>query len=111
MSRFSVRLPETLHKELTFEAKDEGVSLNQYVVYLLARRHEDRYSMVTVPKLEVAQQRERYDALMERLGPPLPKEEAIERLRSLREDSEEISGKELLGVAAASRILERHGKD
>ncbi len=36
--RFIVRVPASLHKKLVIEAKKEGVSLNQYVVYLLAER-------------------------------------------------------------------------
>ena len=36
--RFIVRVPASLHKKLVLEAKKEGVSLNQYVVYLLTDR-------------------------------------------------------------------------
>lgn len=32
-----VRIPKTLHQELAAEAKENGVSLNQYVLYKLAR--------------------------------------------------------------------------
>ncbi|MBD5542966.1 MAG: type II toxin-antitoxin system HicB family antitoxin [Lachnospiraceae bacterium] len=35
--KFVVRIPKTLHKRLAMEAKNEGVSLNQYAVYKLAR--------------------------------------------------------------------------
>ena len=35
--KFTVRLPKTLHNRLTFEAKKEGVSLNQYALYKLAK--------------------------------------------------------------------------
>lgn len=34
---FVVRIPKSLHKRLTVEAKMEGVSLNQYAAYKLAR--------------------------------------------------------------------------
>jgi len=30
-------LPKTLHKELTLQAEDERVSLNQYILYLITR--------------------------------------------------------------------------
>jgi antitoxin HicB len=33
--RFNVRLPRSLHQQLTQNAKREGISLNQYVTYLL----------------------------------------------------------------------------
>lgn len=35
--KFVVRIPKTLHKRLILEAEKEGVSLNQYVMYKLAR--------------------------------------------------------------------------
>ncbi len=36
--RFLVRLPRRLHAELARSAKREGVSLNQYVLFMLAAR-------------------------------------------------------------------------
>ena len=38
--KFLVRAPKTLHAQLVRQAKLEECSLNQYVVYLLARHHE-----------------------------------------------------------------------
>lgn len=35
--KFVVRIPKTLHKRLAMEAKNEGVSLNQYAAYKLAK--------------------------------------------------------------------------
>lgn len=35
--KFNVRLPKSLHQRLTIEADNEGVSLNQLVLYKLAR--------------------------------------------------------------------------
>ncbi|MEX3744629.1 MULTISPECIES: type II toxin-antitoxin system HicB family antitoxin [Lysinibacillus] len=35
--KFNVRVPKTLHKQLAQEAEEEGVSLNQYVVYKLSK--------------------------------------------------------------------------
>ncbi|NLB82496.1 MAG: toxin-antitoxin system HicB family antitoxin [Clostridiaceae bacterium] len=34
--KISLRLPKTLHKDLINNAKNEGVSLNQYVLYKLS---------------------------------------------------------------------------
>ena len=34
--KFNVRLPKSLHQRLAIEAKNEGVSLNQLVLYKLA---------------------------------------------------------------------------
>ena len=38
MGRLTVRLPEALHQQLEILARDEGVSLNQYLVYALTRQ-------------------------------------------------------------------------
>jgi predicted HicB family RNase H-like nuclease len=38
MSRLTLRLPETLHRQLATQAQREGVSLNQYIVYALTRQ-------------------------------------------------------------------------
>jgi len=35
--KFNVRVPKTLHQRLAIEANNEGVSLNQLVLYKLAR--------------------------------------------------------------------------
>ena len=37
MARLTLRLPQSLHEALTERAEREGISMNQYVVYLLAR--------------------------------------------------------------------------
>lgn len=35
--RVSLRLPKSLHRELVQEAKAEGISLNQFILYKLAK--------------------------------------------------------------------------
>ena len=37
MSRLTLRLPDTLHRQLSKQAEREGISLNQYIVYALTR--------------------------------------------------------------------------
>ena len=37
--QFKLRLPKNLHKQLSLEAKNQGVSLNQYCVYLLSQNN------------------------------------------------------------------------
>lgn len=107
MGRVSIRLPETLHRGLTEEARMEGVSLNQYVVYLLARRREGSYPMEPLRAQEVAQRPERITALLDALGPSIGREEALDRLRELGEEAE-VADQEKLAVAAARRLRQRH---
>jgi len=35
--KFVVRIPKSLHYQLSIEAQEEGVSLNQYALYKLSR--------------------------------------------------------------------------
>lgn len=35
--QFKLRIPKSLHKELSERSKEEGISMNQYCVYLLSR--------------------------------------------------------------------------
>jgi len=35
--QFKLRLPKSLHKELAEKSKQEGISMNQYCVYLLSK--------------------------------------------------------------------------
>lgn len=37
--KFTLRLPRSLHRDLAREAELENVSLNQYILYVLAERH------------------------------------------------------------------------
>lgn len=37
--KFTLRLPKGLHKVLSFRAEDEGLSLNQYLLFLLTKNH------------------------------------------------------------------------
>jgi len=37
---FRLRMPKSLHKTLADEAKHEGISMNQYCVYLLSKEYE-----------------------------------------------------------------------
>ncbi|EMB46538.1 type II toxin-antitoxin system HicB family antitoxin [Treponema denticola] len=39
--QFKLRLPKTLHKTLAEDSKKEGVSMNQYCVYLLSKNSSE----------------------------------------------------------------------
>ena len=44
--KFLMRVPKRLHSELVHAAKTQGVSLNQYVLYLLTKNHGERAKRV-----------------------------------------------------------------
>lgn len=69
MSRLTLRLPDSLHKTLARHAEREGVSLNQYLVYLLAQRSTSGYDVELKSEAEVARQEEGFSQLLAELGP------------------------------------------
>jgi hypothetical protein len=67
MARLSLRLPDTLHHRLALQARQEGVSLNQFLLFLLAERSRPAYSVVSVGKT-AEEQRAAFARLRKRLG-------------------------------------------
>jgi predicted HicB family RNase H-like nuclease len=68
MSRLTLRLPETLHRQLETLAKREQTSLNQYIVYALTRQTAEAYIVREFSEETIAQQRTDFDALLQNLG-------------------------------------------
>ena len=68
MSRLTLRLPDTLHRQLEGLARNESVSLNQYIVFALTRQATLAYTVQPVPEDEISRQRAAYTALFENLG-------------------------------------------
>ena len=104
MGRFSLRIPKTLHHELEVLAKDEGISLNQYIIYTLTQKvtaekiageggklTSEQAAFLASVKLvspeQVAEQRTTFEALLSRLGPEATDEE-VEQYLSEREPVE-----------------------
>ncbi len=67
MSRFTLRLPQTLHSQLKEQAHLEGVSLNQYIVYALTRQTTSGYMVYAGSKEEMIEREARFAALRESL--------------------------------------------
>jgi hypothetical protein len=85
MGRLTLRLPETLHRQLEEQAQRERISLNQYLVYALTRQVTMAYTVSPLPPETVQQQREMFDELLRGLGAAPPAE--IERELAGREEA------------------------
>jgi hypothetical protein len=68
MSRLTLRLPDTLHQQLIELAEEEGVSLNQYIVYALTRQTTSSYTVRVVPASDREQQLDDFSNLLKQLG-------------------------------------------
>jgi HicB family len=92
MSRLTLRLPETLHQQLTHLADGEGVSLNQYIVYALTRQTTLACTVVAVSDAEVKQQQQAFQLLKQKLGKASSEEiELALATRELVEPEPELS--------------------
>jgi hypothetical protein len=92
MSRLSLRLPESLHQQLAFQARREGVSLNHYLVFLLSRYSGPAWS--ARPAQESAEeQRAAFGRLRRQLGSASPEENrrALEELREPGPEDPELT--------------------
>lgn len=92
MGRFTLRLPETLHNELESRAQQEGVSLNQYIVYMLTRQVASTYTIQVLPEKTVREQKASYEKLLDTLGEAsLAKTKAFLAERETAEPEEGLS--------------------
>ena len=92
MIRLTLRLPETLHQQLTHLAAGEGVSLNQYIVYSLTRQTTLAYTVAAVSDVEVKQQQQAFQLLKKKLGQASDDEiESVLAMRELVEPDPELS--------------------
>lgn len=42
-----LRMPKSLHRDLAVRAKEEGISMNQYCIYLLSKENREASSKIT----------------------------------------------------------------
>ena len=78
MSMLSIRLPDSLHKQVKKLAKQEGVSMNQFIALAVA---EKMSALMTVEHLEKRARRgsrEKFEAVLARVPDGEP--EAYDRL-------------------------------
>lgn len=45
--QFKLRIPKTLHMELAEKSKEEGISMNQYCLYLLSKNNGESLNKTT----------------------------------------------------------------
>lgn len=99
MGRFTVRLPDTLHRQIKATANGEGISMNQYIVYALTRQITLDYTIHPVPEAERERQQMAYAALLERLG-----QSTFDEIEAVLEEREEVAPEEDLGPEVVARM-------
>lgn len=114
MGRFTLRMPKTLHNELVVLARDEGISLNQYIISTLTQKvtteklgleaqrltSEQAKFLANVQVIspeEVAEQRTAFETLLSKLGREATDEE-VEHYLSERETVDLETGLEAEAV-------------
>lgn len=105
MSRLTLRLPDSLHHRLADAAGREGVSLNQYLVYLLAQGAASPYVVRPMPEEEVRKQQEAFAELLDELGSVSGSE-----LRERLEQREEVKPEPGLTREVIEQLQARRGE-
>lgn len=102
MSRLTLRLPETLHRQLETLAQCEHTSLNQYIVYALTRQVTLAYTIHAMPEEAVAQQRAAFTALLQSLG-----QASFEEIEKVMAEREEVEPERGLSPKMVKRLQRR----
>ena len=106
MSRLTLRLPDSLHRQLEELASNEAVSLNQYIVYALTRQITLAYTVQAVSEKAVAEQRAAYTALLQNLG-----EASFEQIQEALAERENVPLEDGLSPEVVKRIKQRVKED
>jgi len=83
MSNLTLRLPETLHQRLEVLARQEGVSLNQYIVYALTQQSTGTPVLHEMSIEKIIEQRASYIARLQ--SARIATEEEIDQALAERE--------------------------
>jgi len=102
MSRLTLRLPNSLHKQIRSLAEHENISINQYVVYALTRQVTQAYNIQQVPEHAVQEQRAAYNALLQSLG-----QASFEEIKAVLDEREEVEPETGLDPKAVEELQRR----
>jgi len=102
MPRLTIRLPGTLHEQLTNLAKQEEVSLNQYIVYALTRQVTLAYTVQAVPEQAISQQQASFTALLQSLG-----QASFDEIEAVLAGREKVEPEEGLNAQVMMRLQSR----
>jgi len=102
MSRLTLRLPDSLHRQLEELASNEAVSLNQYIVYALTRQITMAYTVQAVPEKIVAEERAAYSALLQSLG-----DTSFDQIKKTLDERENVAPEDGLSPRVVERLKQR----
>ena len=102
MSRLTVRLPKTLHEQLRTLAKQEGTTLNQYIIYALTRQVKTAYTVKATSEQAISQQQAAFEALLQNLGQASPDE-----IEAVLAEREVVAPEEDLNAKTIARLQQR----
>lgn len=104
MSQLILELPETLRHQLDVLAKNEGVSLSQYITFALTRQATLAYTVQPIPDNEISQQRMAFSALLQSLG-----QASFAEIEQIMQEREMVSPEAGLTPEVIKRLRERIG--
>lgn len=74
MASMTLPLPDNLYRQVQFLAQAENMSLREYMVYMVTQ-HVTQQEFIVATEADLRQQKQQFDELLSRLGPPATDEE------------------------------------
>ena len=109
MAQLTLDLPDTLHEQLAASAQREGVQLQQYILYILARQTGSAYTVQVMTEEDIARQEAEHLALRQAWGAASPAQ--VEEVLAKREEvAPEPELKPDVIEKVRQRIQEKQGK-
>jgi len=102
MSKLLLKLPDTLYYQLESLARNEGVSVSQYIIFALTRQTTLMYAVQSVTANEAIQQRTDFSLLLQKLG-----KASFNEIDKIMEEREMITPEEGLTKEIVERLQRR----
>ena len=74
MSKLSIRLPESLHKQVKKLSESEGISIDQFIALAVAEKNAASMTVEYLEERTKRGNRERFDAVLEKIPEAEPGE-------------------------------------
>jgi hypothetical protein len=105
MNQQVLELSETLQYQLKPLARNEGVSLGQYILFALTRQATLAYAVRAVSENEITQQRAAFSALLQSLG-----QASVAEIEQILRERETVSPEAGLTPEIIQRLQNRMAK-
>ena len=103
MGQISLKLPETLHQHFASRAGFEGISLDQYLLFLLAQHAPQGYTLVPAAE-SPEEQKDSFARLRQSLKAQNPATPSPEEIRRILDEREPVAPEDAMPADLQERL-------